>query len=137
MPAQRIQLTLDFGGSVRGSEASRPARVERRESIVRLVEYAPVPRMSVEQRCRKAVTHDVSASGMCLVAAGAEPVGSLLRVTVRCVDGRPTLDAIARVAWCAAAEDGQHRIGLALVRETRAGMKLVRRSMGTPRIATA
>jgi hypothetical protein len=52
------------------------------------------------------------------------PVGTLLRVIVQRVDGRPDFDAVARVAWCREAEAGVPRawLGLAVVAEVKRGM---------------
>jgi len=128
------QLALDLEG-VRASGAPRSARLEVREQLVRLVEYAPFPRSSAEQRTRIAFTRDVSASGLCLGATSAEPVGSLLHVTMRCIDGRPTLETLARVTWCSCDAEGRFLVGLRLVGERRPGMRLVRRT-ATARVAT-
>ncbi len=64
-------------------------------------------------------TRDCSASGLCLGAGRPEPVGSLLRVVVRDVDGRPTLDSLARVIWCRSCADESAWLGLSLVMEVR------------------
>lgn len=128
------QLALDLEGAGAGSVA-RPARSELREQVIRLVEYAPFPRSSAEQRTRIAFTRDVSPSGLCLGATSAEPVGSLLHVTVRCVDGRPTLETLARVSWCSCDAEGRFLVGLQLVGERRPGMRLVRR-IAPARVAT-
>jgi hypothetical protein len=37
---------------------------------------------------------------MCLEVDQAHRVGSLLRLTLRSIDGRPALESIARVVWC-------------------------------------
>lgn len=134
------QLALDLGLQTSVAIRPEPARVEPRETLTRLVEYAPVPRINAEQRPRVAITRDLSASGLCLAANGAEPIGSLLRVVVRTVDGRPAVDALARVAWCAGNDDGLWTIGLTLVGETRparAGMRFVRRLDPARRLALA
>lgn len=128
------QLALDLEAAS-AAAAPRLARAEIREQVVRLVEYAPFPRSSAEQRTRIAFTRDVSRSGLCLGATSAEPVGSLLHVTVRCVDGRPTLETLARVSWCASDDEGRFLVGLQLVGERRPGMRLVRRA-STIRVAT-
>lgn len=128
------QLALDLEGAG-ASAAPRSARAETREQLVRLVEYAPFPRSSAEQRTRIAFTRDVSPSGLCLGATSAEPVGSLLHVTMRCVDGRPTLETLARVSWCDCDAEGRFLVGLQLVGERRPGMRLVRRT-ATMRVAT-
>ncbi len=41
-------------------------------------------------------------------------LGSLLRITLRSIDGRPTLESIARVAWCRPDGAG-FAVGLALL----------------------
>lgn len=103
------------------------SRREPRESIVRLVEYAPFPRIRADQRRAVGFTRDLSPSGMCLGATEALPVGSLLHVVVRCVDGRPTLDSLAQVAWCDRTEEGDVLLGLRLVSEPRPAPRFVRR----------
>jgi len=60
-------------------------------------------------------TRDVSPSGMCLRVDTPEQVGSLLRVILRDLDGRPLRESIARIAWSSPTVDGGHWIGLALV----------------------
>ena len=108
------QLSLDFGGcgSVR---TLRSARKARRIASVRLVEFAPFPRVRREERWNVGFTLDLSTQGACLRAKVAEPIGSLLRVIVRGVDGRPTLDSIARVVWSADGKFGEVRMGLSLL----------------------
>jgi hypothetical protein len=93
------------------------ARREERVSLVRHVEYTPFPRVAAHQRGRLAFTRDVSASGLCLRADAAEPVGSLLRVAVRGVDGRTARVAVARVVWTRPTADGAHWVGLSIVEE--------------------
>src|SRR5512138_1557214 len=108
------QLSLDFGGG--GSTiALRAVRKSRRVATVRLVEFAPFPRVRRDERWQVGFTLDLSSQGACLRAKEAEPVGSLLRVIVRGVDGRPTLDSIARVVWCAHGQFGEVRMGLHLL----------------------
>lgn len=121
-----MQLALDFGGSARGGVTGTAPRREPREAVVRLVEYAPFPRVRADQRRAVGFTHDLSASGMCLGATEALPVGSLLHVVVRCVDGRPTLDSLAEVTWCCPSDEGDVLLGLRLVSE-RPAPRLVRR----------
>jgi len=103
------------------------ARREERFALVRHVEYTPFPRVAVHQRGRLAFTRDVSASGLCLRAEAPEPVGSLLRVAVRGVDGRPARVAVARVVWTRPTVDGAHWVGLSIVEEC------VRRALRAPR----
>jgi hypothetical protein len=128
------QLALDFGGSASGLARVRPLRLERREPSVRLVEWAPFPRVSASQRFAVGFTRDVSATGMCLAVDTALPEGTLLRVIVRGVDGRPALDGLARVRW-AREEDGGFCLGLALLGEVRRGMIRVRRGGSAREVA--
>jgi hypothetical protein len=114
MREARTQLSLDFGGG--GSAiALRAARKARRVATVRLVEFAPFPRVRRDERWHVGFTLDLSTQGACLRTKEAEPVGSLLRVIVRGVDGRPTLDSIARVVWSAQGRFGEVRMGLNLL----------------------
>lgn len=83
---------------------------------MRLVEFAPFPRVASDQRWRSGFTLDLSSAGACLRVAEAVPAGSLLHVILRSVDGRPSLDAVARVAWSAPDPSGRGaRVGLDLV----------------------
>jgi hypothetical protein len=115
--ASRLSAT----GGPREDRAARatPARKEPRESLVRIVEYAPFPRMRGDQRERRGSTMNVSASGMCLAAEILEPVGSLLRLVVRSVTGRPEVEALGRVVWAAVDPAGGPRFGIALVPDSR------------------
>lgn len=90
-------------------------RREPRRRVVRHVEYCRFPRVCANQRVRVGVTRDVSPSGMCLRVPEGEPVGALLRVALRGVDGRIEREAIARVAWSRPAEGGDLWLGLELV----------------------
>ena len=101
------------GGALAPAAPAR--RRERREDLVRRVEYSPFPRVKADQRERTGFTRDVSPSGLCLRADVAEPTGSLLRLVVRDVDGRPTLESVARVAWRRSTPDGGWWLGLALL----------------------
>ncbi len=95
-------------------------RREGRERLVRRVEYSRFPRVTADQRERAGFTRDVSASGLCLRAEVEEPTGSLLRLVVRDVDGRPTLESLARVAWRRPTPHGGWWLGLSLLEERRA-----------------
>jgi hypothetical protein len=55
---------------------------------------------------------------MCLKVAREQRVGSLLHLTLRSIDGRPTLEALARVVWCHPGP-GSSLLGLALLDEGR------------------
>jgi hypothetical protein len=129
MHAAGSQLPLDFGGSG-SATVLQPVRKERREATVRLVEYAPFPRVRRDQRWRVGFTRDLSPGGACLRAEEVAPVGSLLHVIVRSVDGRPTLDSIARVVWCQPGDSGEVRLGLALVAARPRRVHRARRAKG-------
>jgi PilZ domain len=101
----------------RAAEARRTQRREERVQVVRHVEYTPFPRVSASQRGRVGFTRDVSSSGLCLRIEAPERVGSLLRVAVRGVDGRPARIAIARVAWSSETRDGAWWAGLQIVED--------------------
>lgn len=108
-----VQLPLCWGAH--GSHEAREAtRCKARRHEVRLVEYQPFPRASAAQGMRVGFTRDLSTAGMCLEVDREQRVGSLLRLTLRSIDGRPTLEALARVAWCHPA-NGATLIGLAFV----------------------
>ena len=123
------QLPLEFGG--RGGEGDTTAdptatRQESRERRVRMVEYAVFPRIASDQRMRPVFTCDLSGSGMCLGTDRSETEGTLLRVILRDVDGRPTSDVLAQVIWCQPQQDGRFRIGLHQVAEARRTLLKVR-----------
>ena len=120
------QLALDFAQGETLPAGAVPLRREQREQIVRLVEYAPYPRVRADQRRRSAFTRDLSPSGRCLGVDFAAPVGSLLRISVRCVDGRPTQDVLALVEWCWPHPDGHFWLGLCLLGGAPAELRRVR-----------
>lgn len=131
------QLFLGFGGSEGEGARRLESRRELRERTVRRVEYAPFPRVGSDTRQRVGFTRDASASGMGLGVEEPQAVGSLLRVMVQKVDGRPDFDAVARVAWCREeTEPGPGApamwLGLVLVAEIRRGMARVPRSVAAP-----
>jgi hypothetical protein len=106
--------------SLFGSEPSPvDTRREQREPVVRHVEYCPFPRARADHCLRIGFTRDISPSGMCLRVDTPERVGSLLRVILREVDGQPSLESIARIAWSRPAIDGGLWIGLSLVESGR------------------
>lgn len=108
------QLAFEFGGSA-GTGRSRAVRRVRRDETTRLVEYAPFPRAQRGQQWRYGFTLDLSPRGLCVRAKEVAPIGSLLRIIVRSADGRPSLDAVARVAWVARAPGGNPRMGLEIM----------------------
>ena len=87
-------------------------RQEARRGFVRIVEYTPFPRVGDNAAPRIGFTRDLSRSGMCIGADAAEPVGALLRVTLREVDGDTARTAVERVVWCSPTHDGRYWIGL-------------------------
>jgi hypothetical protein len=103
--------------------------------VVRHVEYCPFPRARTDQCLRVGFTRDLSASGMCLRVDTPERVGSLLRVTLRAVDGRPARESIARIAWASPTSDGGHWIGLSLIAPGRRHPLTARRLPGAARPA--
>lgn len=104
----------------------RRLRREERRDVVRHVVYRPFPRVSSEPGERVGFTRDLSRSGLCMRADAPEPVGSLLRVTVRSVEGKPRVEAIARVRWAQRTVDGACWLGLAFLEECRPGPLRVR-----------
>ncbi len=114
MTGSAHQLAFDFGGN--GAHATLPgaSRREARQPVVRLVEYRPFPRVASDARWRTGLTRDLSDSGLCLRSELPQPVGSLLHVVVRRVDGRPAFESVARVVWCERVS-GRFLVGLGLV----------------------
>lgn len=87
-------------------------RVEPRDEAVRIVEYTRFPRVGPDAGPHIGFTRDISKSGMCVGADHPEPVGALLRVTVRELDGGPGRPGVDRVVWCDRAPDGRYWLGL-------------------------
>jgi len=108
------------------ASTARETRRESRQEVVRHVEYCSFPRARSDQRMRVGFTRDLSPSGMCIRIDTPEQVGSLLRVTLREVDGQPRLESIARIAWSSATIDGAHWVGLSLLKPGRRQPALVR-----------
>ncbi len=126
MSAAPRQIPLPFDGAAAPALRNPDAvRKERRKDEVHIVEYAPFPRLG-KQAGRVAFTRDVSESGMCLGVDAPEQGGSLLRVLVRDVDGRTTLDSLTRVVWCRTTPDGRWWLGLSLLHGARRQLARVR-----------
>ncbi len=104
-----------------------PPREEKRESVVRVVEYSRYPRISREERRLVGFTRNESRSGMCIVTSTPEVEGTLLRLALRTVDGASALDALAHVVWCERRSDDRYWIGLALLERAGRRMLKVRR----------
>jgi hypothetical protein len=92
-------------------------RREERVDEVRSAEYTPFPRTSASQTPRRGFSRDVSPLGMCLGVDVAEPVGALLRVEVKQLDGQAIGATIGRVTWCEPTRDGRFWMGLDLLCE--------------------
>lgn len=97
-------------------ETLEPARRgEDRHDRVQAVQYCRFPRVCADQRLRTGFTRDVSGSGLCVRVDQGEPVGALLRLIPRGVDGEPETERIGRVAWARPAADGGSWLGIALL----------------------
>ena len=97
-----------------------PIRQAPREDSLRIVEYTRFPRGVLREAAGIGFTRDLSEAGMCLGVDNAEPIGSLLRVTLRGTDGRIEPPAVHRVVWCSAEQDGRHWLGLELLSDASA-----------------
>lgn len=95
--------------------AAPEERREARSEKIRIVEYSRFPRVAPHQRLRLGFTRDLSNSGMCLGVDRREPVGSLLRLCLRDIEGRSHEACVGRVVWTHAERDGRHWLGLALL----------------------
>lgn len=95
---------------------ARPRRVESRQRVVHVVEYARFPRRRPGEARRVAYTQDRSPTGLGLELREALEPGELLQVTVRDIDGDVSIDGLARVVWASDLEDGRARAGLAMLR---------------------
>jgi hypothetical protein len=92
-------------------------RSEERQETIRIVEYSRFPRAAPQQNLRIGFTRDLCAAGMCLGVDECEPVGSLLRLCVRDVDGRRANTFIGRVVWTREERDRRFWLGLELLTE--------------------
>jgi hypothetical protein len=96
---------------------SAGVRGEKREETIRIVEYSRFPRVAPLQELRIGFTRDLSGAGMCLGVDECEPVGSLLRLSVRDLAGRCADAFIGRVVWTGEERDGRFWLGLELLAE--------------------
>lgn len=115
------RLPVEHGCGER-KQARSDRRREKRDPLVRQVEIHPFPRVLLAEGQQIGMTRDLSASGLCLRTAREQSVGSLLRVVVRGVDGRPALESVGRVAWCEPGQGGACWVGLSLV-ASRTGLR--------------
>lgn len=97
---------------------SADLRTEARTETVRIVEYTEFPRRVSNRELRMGFTRDISDSGVCLGVDHPEPVGSMLRLDIRTLDGRHTDARIGRVAWTSDGGDGRHWIGIEMLTST-------------------
>ena len=123
---ERRHLQLETG-PIKDFDDSLPLRAEKREKVVRIVEYSHYPRIARHERRNVGFTRNESCSGLCIVASQREDEGTLLRVALRSVDGGQSVDALAHVVWCKALKDGRYALGLALLEQTGRRMMKVRR----------
>lgn len=107
--------SLDVGAVDAALNPMRQIRRESRRCVVRMVTHTPFPRAHAGESERVGFTRDVSALGICVASGHSEPAGSLLRVVVYDLDGRPERDAIARVMRCQQDGRGGVLLGLAIV----------------------
>ena len=94
-----------------------PERSETRQCVVHVVEYSRYPRRAIGDTRRVAYTQDCSDSGLGLDLPEALDPGELLQVSLRDIDGNPSLAGLARVVWCHASVNGRARAGVRLLRE--------------------
>jgi hypothetical protein len=108
-------MAVSTSQPARGIALRRTVRREEREETLRLVDYVVFPRASDDPTTRVGFTRDLSPVGLCMGIDDAEPIGALLRVTVRGLDGQPNLVVVAQVVWCSAERDGRYWVGLDFV----------------------
>ena len=101
-------------------EATRPGDVAdelwaQPDRAMRIAEYTPFPRFSRHQRKRLGFTSDTTEPVLRVTVRDPEKPGTLLRVVVRGIDGRPQLDTLARVAWCEEKNSCHLSLGLAVL----------------------
>lgn len=110
-------------------------RANPRRQALRLVEYSSFPRMDLDAGRQTGLALNESDSGICIAISTKQEIGSLLRVTVRGIDGRPARDVVARVVWCHDADEGRFRIGVEMLRENKPRMMRVRHENGRRRVS--
>jgi len=90
-------------------------RREERVQAIRVVEYSSFPRIAPHTELRRGFTRDFSNWGMCLGVDECEPVGALLRLSLRDVGGRADDTRIGRVVWSQPTRDGRFWLGIELL----------------------
>jgi len=112
VPVSSVMASAVRGAAPRDGRASRR---EARQTVVRLVEHVPFPRVRADRGVAVGFTRDVSERGMCLLSERPEAAGTLLRITLHSIAGQPERVAIARVTRSERDARGRHWIGLELL----------------------
>ena len=115
MTASPLQATTHSSEGASLPECGLAIRREPRTEAVRIVEYTIFPRVDRDAGPSHGFTRDFAPAGMCLGVEQPEPIGSLLRVNLRGVDGFVESASIARVVWRKATGDRRHWLGLHLI----------------------
>lgn len=106
---------LSLGDEFENEGRWEDRRNAKREPVVRIIEFSPYPRRLSSEHREVGFTCNESKSGLCVLAKESQPVGQPLRLSVREVDGRSRLEAIARVVWCNERAGDRVAFGLELV----------------------
>jgi len=115
--AEPIQLSFAFAYSTALSLVPPRITREARTPTIRLVEYAPFPRIEAGHIRCQAHTLDMSSSGMCLLAPNRHPIGTLLHVQVYGVFGNTLREALVRIAWSKPTADEKFLLGVEFIAE--------------------
>lgn len=92
-------------------------RSEPRQAVVHVVEWSRYPRRTVGEKRGVAYTQDRSETGLGLDLPDSVQPNELLSITLRDIDGKHSIEGLARVIWCRPGEGDRFRAGLSLVRE--------------------
>ncbi|MEE2674780.1 MAG: hypothetical protein VX466_13345 [Myxococcota bacterium] len=92
-------------------------RSELRDDEIRIAEYSQFPRENSSEQPRIGFTRDITGLEMCLGVDLPEPIGSLLRLDLRTLDGEALGASIGRVVWFNGTHDGRFWLGLDLLCE--------------------
>lgn len=96
---------------------SLSVRSEPRQAIVHVVEWSRYPRRTVGEKRGVAYTQDRSETGLGLDLPESVRPNELLSITLRDIDGKNSIEGLAKVIWCRPGDGGRYRAGLALLRE--------------------
>lgn len=94
-----------------------PIRSEPRQAVVHVVEWSRYPRRAVGEKRGVAYTQDRSDTGLGLDLPESVRPNELLSITLRDIDGKQSIEGLARVIWCRKGEGDRFRAGLSLLRE--------------------